>query len=123
MENIVYMELLRRGYQVTVGKSGEREVDFIGARQKEKLYIQVSYLLASDDTISREFGLYDLIRDNYPKYVVSMDEFDFGRNGINLPLRLTAFFGAAVNRRGSQPEGAAPTKWPVIYTASISSIL
>ena len=91
MENIVYMELLRRGYQVTVGKSGEREVDFIGARQKEKLYIQVSYLLASDDTISRKFGVYDLIRDNYPKYVVSMDE---------LPLRLTAFFGAAVNRRG-----------------------
>lgn len=55
MENIVYMELLRRGYQVTVGKSGEREVDFIGTRQKDKLYIQVSYLLASDDTISREF--------------------------------------------------------------------
>ena len=82
LENIVYMELLRRGYQVTVGKSGEREVDFIGTRQKEKLYIQVSYLLASDDTISREFGVYDLIRDNYPKYVVSMDEFDFGRNGI-----------------------------------------
>ena len=106
------MELLRRGYQVTVGKSGEREVDFIGARQKGKLYIQVSYLLASDDTISRKFGVYDLIRDNYPKYVVSMDEIDFGRNGINLPLR-----------RGSQPEGAAPTKWPVIYTASISSIL
>lgn len=100
MENIVYMELLRRGYQVTVGKSGEREVDFIGARQKEKLYIQVSYLLASDDTISRKFGVYDLIRDNYPKYVVSMDEIDFGRNGINLPLRLTAFFGAAVSRRG-----------------------
>ena len=70
------MELLRRGYQVTVGKSGEREVDFIGARQKEKLYIQVSYLLASDDTISRKFGVYDLIRDNYPKYVVSIDEFD-----------------------------------------------
>ncbi|VYU62194.1 Uncharacterised protein [Hungatella hathewayi] len=82
MENIVYMELLRRGYQVTVGKSGEREVDFIGARQKEKLYIQVFYLLASADTISRKFGVYDLIRDNYPKYVVSMDEFDFGRNGI-----------------------------------------
>ena len=55
MENIVYMEVLRRGYQVTVGKSGEREVDFIGTRQKEKLYIQVSYLLASADTISREF--------------------------------------------------------------------
>lgn len=79
------MELHKRGYQVTVGKSGEQEVDFIGTWQKETLYIQISYLLASDDTISQGFGIYDLTRDNYPKYVVSIDEFDFGRNGINLP--------------------------------------
>ena len=79
------MELHKRGYQVTVGKSGEQEVDFIGTWQKETLYIQISYLLASDDTISQGFGIYDLTRDNYPKYVVSIDEFDFGRNGINFP--------------------------------------
>ena len=82
LENIVYMELLRRGYKVTVGRLGEREIDFVCEKRQEKLYIQVSYLLASEDTIFREFGAYDGIRDNFPKYVVSMDELDFSRNGI-----------------------------------------
>ena len=82
LENIVYLEALRRGYTVTVGKTGDKEVDFICSRQNKKLYIQVTYLLASDETIQREFGVYDHIRDNYPKYVVSLDEFDMGRNGI-----------------------------------------
>ena len=82
LENIVYMELLRRGYTVTVGKSGEKEVDFVCEKKGQKLYIQVTYLLASEDTIHREFGVYDTIRDNFPKYVVSMDEFDMSRNGI-----------------------------------------
>lgn len=82
LENIVFMELLRRGYTVTVGKSGEKEVDFIAAKKDQRLYVQVSYLLASEETIQREFGVYDSIRDNFPKYVVSMDELDFSRNGI-----------------------------------------
>ncbi|WP_455620219.1 ATP-binding protein [Eisenbergiella sp.] len=82
LENIVFMELLRREYTVTVGKSAEREVDFICEKQDQKLYIQVTYLLASEDTIHREFGVYDTIRDNFPKYVVSMDEIDMSRNGI-----------------------------------------
>lgn len=82
LENIVYLEALRRGYTVTVGKTGDKEVDFICSKQNKKLYIQVTYLLASDETIQREFGVYDHIRDNYPKYVVSLDEFDMGRNGI-----------------------------------------
>lgn len=82
LENIVFLELLRRGYHVTVGKSGNREVDFVCDRRGEKLYIQVTYLLASEETIAREFGVYDSIRDNYPKYVVSLDEFDMSRNGI-----------------------------------------
>lgn len=81
-ENIVYMELLRRGYKVTVGKAGEKEIDFIAEKQAEKLYVQVAYLLASEETIQREFGVYDAIRDNYPKYVVSYDEFDMSRDGI-----------------------------------------
>lgn len=81
-ENIVFMELLRRGYKVTVGKAGEKEIDFIAERQNEKLYVQVAYLLASEETIQREFGAYDIIRDNFPKYVVSYDEFDMSRNGI-----------------------------------------
>ena len=82
LENIVYMELLRRGYDVTVGKMGDKEIDFVCKRQSEKLYVQVTYLLATEDTIQREFGVYDSIRDNFPKYVVSLDEFDMSRNGI-----------------------------------------
>ena len=82
LENIVYLELLRRGYKVTVGKTGEKEIDFVCDKHGEKIYIQVTYLLASEDTIKREFGAYDTIRDNFPKYVVSLDEFDMSRNGI-----------------------------------------
>ena len=82
LENIVYLELLRRGYKVTVGRTGDREIDFVCDKQGEKLYVQVCYLLASDETIKREFGAYDPIRDNYPKYVVSLDELDMSRDGI-----------------------------------------
>ena len=82
LENVVYMEALRRGYKITVGKAGEKEIDLICEMKTEKLYIQVSYILASEDTIAREFGIYDSIRDNFPKYVVSLDEFDMSRNGI-----------------------------------------
>jgi len=82
LENIVYLELLRRGYKVTVGKTGEKEIDFVCDKRSDKLYVQVTYLLASEDTIKREFGAYDTIRDNFPKYVVSLDEFDMSRNGI-----------------------------------------
>ncbi len=82
LENIVFMELLRRGYNVSVGKLGEKEIDFVCERRTEKLYVQVTYMLASEDTIKREFGVYDNVRDNFPKYVVSLDEFDMSRNGI-----------------------------------------
>ena len=82
LENIVYLELLRREYKVTVGRTGDKEIDFVCDKQGEKLYVQVAYLLASDETIQREFGVYDRIRDNYPKYVVSLDEFNMSRNGI-----------------------------------------
>lgn len=82
LENIVYIELLRRGYKVTVGRTGDKEIDFVCNKRREKLYVQVTYLLATDETIVREFGVYDSIRDNFPKYVVSLDEFDMSRNGI-----------------------------------------
>lgn len=82
LENIVYLELLRRGYKVTVGRTGDKEIDFVCHKQNDKLYVQVTYLLASEETIQREFGAYDTIRDNFPKYVVSLDEFDMSRNGI-----------------------------------------
>lgn len=82
LENIVYMELLRRGYKVTVGKIADKEIDFVCKDQENKLYVQVAYLLASDDTIKREFGAFTGIRDNYPKYIVTLDEFDMSRDGI-----------------------------------------
>ena len=76
LEDIVYLELLRCGYVVTVGRSGDKEIDFVCDKRGEKLYVQVTYLLASEETIIREFGAYDNIHDNYPKYVVSLDELD-----------------------------------------------
>lgn len=82
LENIVFMEALRRGYSVTVGKVGEREIDFVCERHGEKCYIQVRYLLAAEETVQREFGVYEHVQDNFPKYVVSLDEFDMSRNGV-----------------------------------------
>ena len=82
LENIICLEMLRRGYLVTVGRVSEKEIDFVGTRQKEKIYVQVTYLLAAKETIEREFGVYREIPDNFPKYVVSLDEFDLSREGI-----------------------------------------
>lgn len=82
LENIVLIELFRRGYDVHVGRVGDKEIDFVATRQNEKIYVQVSYMLASESTIEREFGVYALVRDNWPKYVVSMDELDMSRDGI-----------------------------------------
>ncbi|WP_338946810.1 ATP-binding protein [Fusobacterium canifelinum] len=81
-ENIIYLELLRRGYNIKVGKVDNLEVDFVCTKGNEKIYIQVAYLLASPETIEREFSSLEKINDNYPKYVISMDEFDMSRNGI-----------------------------------------
>lgn len=82
LENIVCLELLRRGYSVTVGDAQGREIDFIGEKDGRRLYIQVAYLLAAEETVRREFGAFTYVKDNYPKYVVSLDEFDFSRDGV-----------------------------------------
>lgn len=82
LENIVYLELRRRGYTVRVGKIGQREIDFVCTFKAQKLYVQVTYLLATPETVEREFSVYDLVKDNFPKYVVSLDEIDMSRNGI-----------------------------------------
>lgn len=74
LENIVYLHLRIAGYEVTVGQDGDREVDFIATKGGERIYVQVAYLLESQKTIEREFGNLQSITDNYPKYVVSMDE-------------------------------------------------
>jgi uncharacterized protein len=83
IENTVYLELLRRGYSVSVGKFGDREVDFVATRDNERHYFQVAYLLASPDVIEREFGVLRDIPDNYPKSVISLDTaFGGDLNGI-----------------------------------------
>lgn len=88
LENIVYMELLRRGYNVRVGKNNNNEIDFVAVLGREKIYVQVTYILATEETVEREFKVLETIPDNYPKYVVSMDEIDRGRNGIkNVNIR------------------------------------
>ncbi len=74
LENIVYNELVMRGYQVSIGKMQDMEIDFIAEKQGEKIYVQVAYQMNTDKTISREFSPLRIVRDHYPKYVVSMDE-------------------------------------------------
>lgn len=82
LENIVYIELLRRGCSVTVGKTKNQEIDFCTQNENGTEYYQVCYLLASEETVQREFGAYNSVKDNYPKYVLSLDDFDFSQNGI-----------------------------------------
>lgn len=82
-ENIVYLELLQRGYSVKIGKIDALEVDFVCTKGRDETkYIQVAYLLASPETVEREFSVLEKIQDNYPKFVISMDFFDMSRNGI-----------------------------------------
>lgn len=81
-ENIIYLELLYRGYDVKVGKTDDYEIDFVAYKGSDTLYVQVCYLLASTETVEREFGNLERIKDNYPKYVISGDLPDFSRNGI-----------------------------------------
>jgi len=82
LENVVYLELLRRGYEVYIGQGVNYEIDFIAVRRDETAYFQVTYLLASPETIDREFSSLLSINDNFPKYVLSLDEVNFSRKGI-----------------------------------------
>ncbi len=80
LENIVFLELKRRGYSVYVGKLENSEIDFVAERQGEKIYVQVAYKLENEQTTEREFGNLLSVNDQYPKYVVTMD--DFWRDSI-----------------------------------------
>jgi uncharacterized protein len=75
LENIVMLELKRRGFKVFTGKWGEREVDFVAEKNENKIYVQVAYKMVEQSTIDREFNPLIEIKDNHPKYVVTMDEF------------------------------------------------
>lgn len=81
LENIVYIELISRGYDVKVGNIENGEVDFIATRYQEKLYFQVVYQL-NDENMEREFGVFQKILDHYPKYVISTDTLDMSQDGI-----------------------------------------
>jgi uncharacterized protein len=94
LENIVLLELQRRGYTVFVGKAGEKEIDFVAEKQNQKIYVQVAYKINdSEDTIAREFNPLIGIKDQYPKYVVTLDDFwqdnIEGVKHIYLPIFLT----------------------------------
>ncbi len=78
LENIVYLELCRRGYTVNVGKTGDGEIDFVATRQNEKVYVQVTQEMKSEKTEKREYDRLLEIHDNYPKYVLTTDEFAGG---------------------------------------------
>ena len=78
LENVVYLELCRRGYEVNIGKTADGEVDFVAQRQGEKLYVQVTQEIRSEKTERREYDRLLEIKDNYPKYVLRTDEFAGG---------------------------------------------
>ena len=82
LENIVCIELISRGYEVKIGKVKDKEIDFIAKKGKELSYYQISYIMGNEKTREREFGVYKFVTDNFPKYVLSMDHFDFSQDGI-----------------------------------------
>lgn len=82
LENIVYNELVLRGYQVSIGNNNGREIDFIAIKHNQKEYYQVCFDLSSELTVEREFNAFHNITDNYPKYVISNDKLDYSQNGI-----------------------------------------
>ncbi|MDR0723567.1 MAG: ATP-binding protein [Endomicrobium sp.] len=82
LENIVYNELLARGYKVYVGDIANGEIDFIAQNFDDKIYIQVSQFLSDKKIIKREFGAFGAVKDNYPKYILSLDKINFSQDGI-----------------------------------------
>ena len=82
LENIIYNELLIQGFTVYTGKTNKGEIDFVAIKDNKKCFIQVAYLLSSENTIKREFDAYDKITDASPKYVLSLDKIDLSHDGI-----------------------------------------
>ena len=80
IENAIYLHLIRLGYNVTVGYLQKAEIDFVATKGEHTIYVQATYLLANEETVTREFGNLALIKDNFPKYVVSMDSLYSGTN-------------------------------------------
>ena len=83
LEAVVYREFLRRGYDVRIGRIKEKEVDFVCERGNERIYVQVAYLMESEETREREFSALMAVPDQYPKMVLTLDRVDFSSNGIS----------------------------------------
>lgn len=109
LEDIVHLELRRRGYTVTVGKVGDKEVDFVATRAGRTHYFQVTYLCAEGPTREREFGAFEAIHDNYPKTVLSLDEFPYSRNGIQGQNIIDWLLGGVKLPRQAMPANPART--------------
>jgi len=82
LENIIYNDLISKGYDVYIGKTKKGEIDFIATKYEKKIYIQVAYLLADESVIQREFSAFNEINDSYPKYVITLDKTNFSKDGI-----------------------------------------
>ena len=82
LENIVYNELLIKGYDVYTGKTKKGEIDFVATKPDKKIYIQVAFSIPNEETKKREFGAYNAINDNYPKYVITLDKMTYEYDGI-----------------------------------------
>ena len=82
LENIIFLELIRRGYEKTIGNINQNDVDFVCKKRRNKIYVQVSESLLDEKTRKREFKPLLMIPDNYPKYILTMDNYDFSQEGI-----------------------------------------
>ena len=97
LENIVCMELLTRNYTLTIGKTGDKEIDFIAEKNGERSYVQVCYLLTDDNVIEREFSPLENIKDNYPKTVLTLDDTpEYSRNGVRKLNLINFLLGAEI---------------------------
>lgn len=82
IENIIYNELIIKGYDVYTGKTKKGEIDFVATKPNKKIYIQACFSIPNEETKNREFGAYSVVNDNYPKYVISLDKLTYEYNGI-----------------------------------------
>jgi len=82
IENCVYAELARRGFEIHTGNLPRNEIDFVATKDSSLCYVQTAYLVGNGDVAVREFGAFAQIKDNYPKYVISMDPLPMNRDGI-----------------------------------------
>jgi len=110
LEVVIYREMCRRGYEVTIGRVKEKEVDFVCKKGADRLYVQVAYLMPTQETREREFGALMSVPDQYDKLVLSMDRFDFSAEGIRHRY-LPEFLAESANRLNCSKPALASKSW------------